>query len=166
MRSTLRTILAGTFVVGVLDITEVILFYAFRDVKPIRILQSVAAGLLGRPAATSGGWRTAILGLALHFFIAGVVVTVYVLASRKIGLLVRHPILMGAAYGLAVCAFMQYVVLPMSATSGGMPRSWIILANLLFAHVFCVGIPSALVAAHGLRSGSLRRSAGSPSSQP
>ncbi len=164
--SAARTILTGTFVVGVLDITEVILFYAFRDVKPMRILQSVASGLLGRPAATSGEWKTAILGLALHFFIAGVVVAVYYFASRNIGLLVRHPVIAGAAYGIGVFLFMQYAVLPMSAAGGGgLPRAWI-LANALFAHVFCVGIPAALVSAYGLRSGSFRRSAGSPSSQP
>ena len=140
-----KSILTGTLVVGVLDITEVIIFYAFRDVKPTRILQSVATGLLGRDAF-QGGLRTALLGLALHFFIAFCVVAVYHLASRKIGLLTRRPLLMGALYGLAVFAVMNFVVLPLSAA--GPPRfslsRWAIVANLLFAHIFCVGIPTAL----------------------
>jgi len=42
---------------------------------PIRIFQS-ASGLLGR-AAFSGGLRTAILGGALHYFIAFMIVVPY-----------------------------------------------------------------------------------------
>jgi uncharacterized membrane protein YagU involved in acid resistance len=140
----MRPILLGTLVVGALDIAEVILFYAFRDVKPIRILQSVATGLLGRDAF-KGGIPTAILGLALHFFIAFVVVTVYYLASRRLEVLRRHPAIAGAIYGLLVYAFMNFAVLPLSAAGPPNFSSWPAVANGLFAHVFCVGIPAAVM---------------------
>lgn len=146
----LRTILTGTLVVGALDIGEVIAFYyAFRDVAPMRILQSVAAGVYGRDGARSGGWKTALVGLALHFFIAFCVFTVYYLASRRFHFLTRHPILSGIAYGLGVYIFMSWVVVPMSAIGGSGPRVWWAIANGLFAHLFCIGIPTALISRWG-----------------
>lgn len=49
-----RALLVGTLAVGVLDILDAIVFFALRGAQPIRILQSIAAGLLGR-AAFAGG---------------------------------------------------------------------------------------------------------------
>ena len=137
----------GALVVGILDIAEVIVFYAvWRDVKPLRILQGVAAGLLGRDPAFMGGTRTALIGLLIHFCIAFVVVAIYHLAAAKISALWRYPLVMGVLYGLAVYAVMNFAILPL--TPGGPPRlsPWPVVANGLFAHVFCVGIPTALTA--------------------
>lgn len=142
-----RKILLGTLVVGVLDITEVIIFYAlWRDVSPIRIFHSVAAGLLGRQAATAGGVRTALLGLAIHFCIAFVVVLLYHLAVSRVRALAAHPFVFGPLYGIVVYLMMNFVVLPM--TAAGPPRltPWPVVANGLFAHLFCVGLPAALTA--------------------
>jgi hypothetical protein len=139
-----RQLALAALVVGTLDIGEVILFYGLRGVAPIRVVQGVATGLYGR-ASFQGGLRTALIGLALHFFIATVVVSVYHFASRRIALLRRAPVAMGTFYGLLVYAFMNAVVLPLSAA--GPPKMVLpIVANLLFAHVFCVGIPTALLA--------------------
>jgi hypothetical protein len=54
-----------------------------RGTRPgsIRIRQSIASGLLGRHAF-AGGWQTAALGVLLHFFIAFVIVLVFVLVAR------------------------------------------------------------------------------------
>jgi uncharacterized membrane protein YagU involved in acid resistance len=140
----IRQLALAALVVGTLDIGEVTLFYWLRGVAPIRVVQGVATGLLGR-ASFQGGIRTALLGLALHFFIATVVVCVYHITSRKIALLRRSPIAMGVLYGLLVYAFMNAVVLPLSAA--GPPKFMLpMVLNGLFAHVFCVGIPTALLA--------------------
>ena len=139
-----RQLALAALVVGTLDIAEVTLFYWLRDVAPIRVVQGVAVGLLGR-ASFQGGIRTALLGLALHFFIATVVVCVYHFASRRIAVLRRAPIVMGVLYGLAVWAVMNAVVVPLSAA--GPPKFLLpVVLNGLFAHVFCVGIPTALLA--------------------
>lgn len=141
----MKRILLATLVVGALDITEIMVFLGIRGIAPIRILQSVAAGLVGRSAAYAGGIPTALLGLALHFFIAGVVVCVYFFGSRKIVALREAPIIMGAVYGLLVYLFMNLVVLPLSAV--GPPKFTLTgVLNQLFAHVFCIGIPTALFA--------------------
>jgi hypothetical protein len=56
-----------------------------------------------------------MLGTLIHFFIAGCVVTTYYVASRRIRLLVERPFLCGAMYGILFYAFMNYVVIPLSA---------------------------------------------------
>jgi hypothetical protein len=140
-----RAILYGWLTVGTLDILDAILFWYFRvQAPPMRILQSVAAGLLGRETATSGGWPTALLGLALHYFIAFVVVTVFFLASRKLRFLVRRPVLWGIVYGLAVYCVMYYVVMPLSAVGWPKTPALVVLINNLGIHAFGVGLPSAL----------------------
>src|SRR5690349_20647933 len=99
----MRRAFIGGLVVGVIDISDAILFWAiYRGIPPMRIFHSIAAGLLGRERASAGGISTAILGGFLHFFIATVVVLVYYVASGVIPALVKHPVIFGLLYGFAV----------------------------------------------------------------
>ena len=141
-----NAILRGTLIVGVLDISEVIVFYLFRGVSPARILKGIAAVPLGRDAALNGGAAVALFGLVLHFFVAFTVVTIFVLASRRIDWLTRHPWITGPLYGIAVHLLMSRVFVPL--VTGRPPRTqeWWMIANALFAHIFCVGLPAALIA--------------------
>ena len=139
----------GGLVAGVLDILDPIVIHGLRGVPPIRILQSVASGLLG-PDAYSGGWPTAGLGLGLHFLIACTAAAVYVLASRRLRVLVTRPIVCGLAYGLVVWAVMRFGVLPLSAfRTGPFTVDWM-LVNALGIHMLGVGLPIAF-AARGAR---------------
>lgn len=152
--SGVRAVLFGGLTVGILDISDAIVFWFLRaDVPPMRILQSVAAGLLGRQAARAGGWPTALLGLLLHFFIATTVVLVYNLASRRLALLTRRPIVCGLAYGLLVYLVMYYVVVPLSAAGRGIPdmSPLPVLANNVLIHMLGIGLPSAFFAAWAAR---------------
>ena len=134
----------GGLVVGVLDIADAFIFFGLRGARPVRILQSIAAGLLGRQSF-AGGWQTAALGLALHFFIATTIVAVFVLASRRLPVLVRAPVVTGLTYGVAAWLVMNFVVLPLSAA--GQPTfRWPIVTNGILIHMFGVGLPSALFA--------------------
>ena len=105
------TILTAGLVVGVLDISSAFVIWWQRGVGARRGLQGIAAGLLGENAY-NGGLVTAGLGLALHFFVAFVVVSVFYLASRKIQLLTIHPIVSGVLYGIGVYLVMYWFVLP------------------------------------------------------
>jgi len=128
---------------GVLDMTQACLAWGIQDgVAPVRIFQSVAAGVLGR-AAFQGGWRTATLGLALHFFISFSAAAVYYAASRKIKFLTEHAIIAGLLFGEAVFWFMRYVVIPLSATTSG-PFSMATLLTGPIGHMFLVGLPISL----------------------
>jgi hypothetical protein len=110
----------------------------------------VAAGLLGREAARASGIPTALLGLAIHIFVAGAVFTTYLALSGKVGLLARRPLLCGPLYGLLVYLFMYRVVMPLSAI-GLIAQSPPMMWNGIFAHVACVGLPAALVASWARR---------------
>ncbi|HUG37124.1 MAG TPA: hypothetical protein VML54_09260 [Candidatus Limnocylindrales bacterium] len=145
-----RFVVAGGLVAGAFDIVYACAFWSWKaGVPPRRILQSVAAGLLG-PASFEGGAATAALGLGLHFFNALVMSAAYYLVATRWPLLRRRPVLCGAAYGLLLYAVMSYVVVPLSAAGpGSKDPQWIALS--VAVHVFLVGIPIALITrrAHG-----------------
>lgn len=141
----------GTLVVGSVDLAYAILFWTPRGVAPIRIFQSIAAGVLGQDSFR-GGLSTAILGAGLHYFISLGIVVAYWLAARSFRLLTRHPIIYGAAYGVMVYLFMNLVVVPLSAALR--PRfllSWIVCSVIV--HAFLIGVPAALFARAAVRSG-------------
>ena len=146
-----RTILLGGLTVGILDILDAFIFFGLRGARAERILQAIAAGVLGRDAAIAGGYRTALLGLFLHFVIATGVAATYYLVSYRWSLLIRHPVISGMLYGILVFFIMQLVVLPLSATSGSgrLIPSGIVLVNALLIHMLGVGLPAALFTARG-----------------
>src|SRR5262245_6020097 len=138
---TSKAILWGGLMCGVMDMTAACIFYGvLRGNPPIRIMQSVATGLLGL-AAYDGGIATAALGLFLHFTIAFGAATVFYFASRKLPVMIRYTILSGLLYGIAVFFFMQLVIVPLSA----FPHKghWTLkgLVTGITIHMFCVGLP-------------------------
>ena len=64
-----KSMLLGGVCAGVLDFIGACVSNYSRGVTPLRIAQSIASGLLGR-AAFEGGYKTAALGVVLHFIIA------------------------------------------------------------------------------------------------
>jgi hypothetical protein len=96
----------GGLACGVLDITAALVVYGSFGLKPVRLLQGIAGGLLG-PRTYNGGIATALLGLVCHFVIAFSAAAVFVAASRVAPFLVRYAVLSGALYGIAVYFFMN-----------------------------------------------------------
>lgn len=139
-----RAIALGGLLAGLGDITFA--FVVWRSVGPVRVLQSVASGLLGS-AAREGGLATAALGAVLHFTIAFIWATVFWLASRRLKVLVRHPVVCGLLYGAVVYGFMYCVVLPLSAIHAKLPNDASAILLSLAGHMLLVGLPIALVAA-------------------
>ncbi|MDR0183336.1 hypothetical protein [Lysobacter arvi] len=138
----------GGLLAGTLDLVYATGFWALRDVPAQRILQSIAAGALGR-AAFAGGWTTALLGLSLHCLIAAAMGLAYAFAARDVPALRDRPWRYGALYGLVLYAFMNFVVVPLSASprGGALPMSWV--AWSVVAHVVLVGWPCAWFARRG-----------------
>ena len=141
-----RAVLAGGLAAGTLDILAAFVVYGLRGAAPLRILQSIASGLVGADAFR-GGLRTAALGLALHFVIATVAAGVYYAASGRLAILVTRPVLSGLVYGIVVYVVMNFVVLPLSAVAKR-PFAPGIAAIILVVHMVCVGLPIALVVRH------------------
>jgi predicted neutral ceramidase superfamily lipid hydrolase len=139
---TFRTIITAGLVVGVLDISSAFVIWWQRGVGARRGLQGIAAGLLG-PNSYNGGLVTAGLGLALHFFVAFLVVSVFYTASRKIEFLTIHAVVSGVLYGIGVYLVMYWLVLPMA-----FPLFRHRVGNDLLAvaiHISLIGLPCALI---------------------
>jgi uncharacterized membrane protein YagU involved in acid resistance len=143
--SAARTILHAGFVAGCCDITAALIVYCkIVPTTPMRLLQGIAAGLLGRQAAYAGGGKTAALGFICHFVIALGAAAVYFALTRMLPFLNRNLILSAAIWGTVVYFFMQYVVLPLSRI--GMPRFNVRFTIIgLVIHFFCIGLSIAAI---------------------
>jgi hypothetical protein len=141
----LAAVLAGGLTAAVLDITYAFIAFGLRGASPMEILQSVAAGLLGK-ASYAGGVAAAALGGVLHVAIALVMAAVYVVASRFLPTLNRRPWLWGPAYGFGCYVVMNFVVLPLRFGPRPAPDLDVLLGGVAI-HMFGVGLPIALFAA-------------------
>lgn len=148
MNRKLAAFLAGGFIAGTLDISYAIIFsYVRSSVPPARLLQSVAAGLLGRENSFAGGYETAGVGLALHFFIAFSWTAAYFIAAALARVLARYTLIFGSLYGVIIYAVMNKVVIPLSRIpprTVPMPR--VVLISGLLVHMFLIGVTIALAA--------------------
>lgn len=157
---TQATIIKGTLIAGTLDILSAFVFSAIpggdashfaEKFNPAKVLRGVAAGPFGDGMAT-GGAGAAALGLLTHYTLMTVMVTVFVLAAKRIPFLTQQPIVSGIGYGLIVYLFMYWVVLvnrfPGAEARLGTPWG---IGNALFSHLLLVGIPIALVTANAFR---------------
>lgn len=132
----------GGLVVGCLDLTYAIVVYS--PSAPILIPQTIASGVLGQ-ASYAMGTQSAVLGVALHFFIATCVAAVYYFASFALVPLVRKPVVSGMIYGSIVYCVMHGLVLPLSNVAHrAIPPVYVITEFI--EHAFFVGLPVALVA--------------------
>jgi len=144
-------VLAGGLVAGALDITYACVFWALKaDVPAQRIFQSVAAGLLGK-GSFDGGWSTAGLGLALHFFIATLMSLTYYLVARSWPALWRRAVRSGILYGLLLYGIMNYIVVPLSAAGGGGRKAPVWVGLSIVVHMFLIGLPIALFTRQAMR---------------
>ena len=140
----LQPIFWGGLIAGTLDIIAACVSAWLRGgTSPVRVLQFIASGLLGAQSFT-GGAKTAILGLALHFMIATVATALFYVASRKFLFLIEQPVVTGLLYGILVYAFMNFVVIPLSAVAQRPATLSGRIIGLLII-MFCIGLPIALI---------------------
>lgn len=140
----LLAIFWGGLACGVFDITQACIAWGLQNhLPPMRIFQSVAAGLLG-PKSFQGGISTAALGLFLHFVIAFSWAAIYYIASRKLTFMVESPVIAGLLYGELVWLVMNCVVIPLSALHHGPRFDKASIITGPIGHLFLVGLPIAL----------------------
>lgn len=167
MKNGLVATLVGGILGGALDIIYAFIAYGPLSfgVTPMQVLQSVAAGAIGREASRAGEWNTALLGLGLHFFIALGMAAVFVGASSVVKVLRTRALLCGFLYGFLLYVAMNYIIVPLSAAGanlhfaasfaevserlqnsfsevrggGGGGHTWLIFGTL-FAHTVLVGM--------------------------
>ena len=153
-RSLAPPILIGTLLAGTLDILAAIGLTLFYGGDPMRMLRGVAAGPF--PGATEWGTGGSLLGLAVHFTLMAIMVTLFVLAAARLRRLWEQPLLWGTLYGLATYVVMNLLVVPLRWPERFPPSTRAIITQL-FCHIVLVGIPIALVAARHFRSRSAFR---------
>jgi uncharacterized membrane protein YagU involved in acid resistance len=140
----LKAILWAGLVAGIFDITFACVMWAMRGRGVVWVLQSVAGGLLGRESFNQGA-GSAALGLILHFSIAFVWAVLFFLASRKLALLTRHPVVCGVLYGAIIYLVMYCIVLPNSAYHSRLPNELQSIVINLLGHMILIGLPISLL---------------------
>jgi hypothetical protein len=142
--SALRTVLLAGCVAATIDIVFAFVFFGWTlGITPVRVLQSVATGWYGR-ASFEGGLTTAAVGLVSHYFILIVAAWFYYLASRRLSLLNRAPLVSGIAFGVAVYIAMTFVIVPLSATPARALTLSIVSAGQFLIHPV-IGIAIAMI---------------------
>jgi hypothetical protein len=143
--SAIGTVLWIGLVAGTLDITDALIFSGLRGTTPTIVFQYIASALIG-PKAFDLGASSVFLGGALHYFIALTWTVIFFVASRKLPILGRRPILSGVLYGGVVYLFMNMVVIPLSrlpkAESG---PTLISVVNGVLAVVLFIGLTISLL---------------------
>jgi hypothetical protein len=109
-----KLVVAGGLAIAATDLIYCVLFWSPQGVSPARLLQSIAAGALGR-ASFHGGVATALLGAGFQWFIGSCQVLAYAIAARRLPLLREHPRRYGIAYGMLLYLVMNDIVVPLSA---------------------------------------------------
>ena len=126
--------------------------YVSYGYAPARLLKGVAGGLLGR-SAVEGGFSTAALGFLMHFTMALTVAAIFYALSRRLPLpqKLSRVVAVGLLYGAAIFAVNNFATAPFlswvrslylhTPISFKPPMGW----SQLVIHLFCVGLPIALV---------------------
>lgn len=143
--SLMWAIVQAWLIAGSLDITAATIHFLLRGgANPLRLLQFIASGILGKDAF-AGGIATALVGLLLHYTIALIWTTLFFLVAARAPMLVQNVVVSGVMYAILVWCIMNFAVLPLSnaAKQPVNPLQSLIGAAIL---VLCIGIPIAYFA--------------------
>ncbi len=147
MANAVSSVVRIGLIAGTLDISENLIFNAFRHITPIMIFQYIASGLTGR-WAFSAGVMSVVLGAGIHYSIALIWTAVYYGASRWWGVLARRPVMCGLVYGAVVYLVMNLAVLPLTRVPHA--RAAMTLSSRIsgvLALLLCIGLTIALLTA-------------------
>jgi hypothetical protein len=138
-------LLSAAVVAAVLDLGFAVLFWATEGVPATRVLQSIAAWLMG-PAAYQGGIATAVLGSALYLALMWALAALYSGLSRSFPRLVRQPLRFGLAYGALMYGLVFHVAVPLFTAAGPASQRPDWIAACVAAYMVLVGLPCAWAA--------------------
>jgi hypothetical protein len=153
--SYVSAVLLGGSIAGLLDIVFAISFAAYNGTPPVRLLQIVASGVLGK-AAFDGGVPAAILGLAFHFVMSWLWAGAFVAMATIVPALTRRPVISGIAFGILVFLAMRLVVLPLSAFPYPVAFKPLATTLDLLSHTLLFGLPIAWGTRRALRGATVK----------
>jgi hypothetical protein len=144
MSPALKTILIAGFLTGLLDATAAMVQAGINDISPERVWKYVASGAIGSSAFT-GGAGVVVLGLFCHFTIAFIFTVTFFFLYPFIRPFAPHIIITGILWGIVVWLTMHFVVTPLSSIPPRKPFDFVKALPQIGIHMFCVGLPMALV---------------------
>jgi len=138
-----RPVLIGGLVIALADMAFAItVWFSWTAAGFVKVFQTIAVGVLGK-ASYDGGVGSALLGAALHLFMATLFVAAFTWVAQRNRALLRRPFVMGPAYGVLLYVVMNFVVMPLSRV-GASPSfnhldwiTWSVIAHMVFGTV-CV----------------------------
>jgi len=138
-------------IAGTLDISENLVFNAFRHITPAMIFRYIASGLLGMEAIRGGAGMIA-LGVAIHYTIALTWTALYFFSALQWRVLVRRPVACGLIYGALVYIVMNFAVLPLTRVPHSHAAASVASrVSGMLALLFCIGLTVALLTAREQR---------------
>ena len=138
-------------IAGTLDISENLIFNAFRHITPAMIFRYIASGLLGM-GAIHGGASMIALGVAIHYTIALTWTALYFFSALQWRVLVRRPVACGLIYGALVYIVMNFAVLPLTRVPHSHAAASVASrVSGMLALLFCIGLTVALLTAREQR---------------
>ncbi len=138
-----KKVLLIALIAGTLDGLAAVIFLGKMNLTGV--FQYIASAILG-PAAFSGGIKTALIGLALHYFIAFSFALVFTIASTKTPVLRKNIILSGIIYGIIVWTIMTLFIVPLTKIPAAPFNYERAILNVVIL-IFCIGLPISYLSA-------------------
>ncbi|HMJ68229.1 MAG TPA: hypothetical protein VK508_05015 [Cyclobacteriaceae bacterium] len=145
-KNTKKAIFLAWLLVGTLDITSASINYMIGGGKtPVNVFVYISSGIFGADAFQMDRTSMAILGLALHYFIAFCWTFIFFTIYPRLPFLSKNRLLTGIGYGIFIWTMMSQIVVKLSSTPKG-PFS--LSGAVINAGILCVaiGIPLSYIA--------------------
>jgi predicted neutral ceramidase superfamily lipid hydrolase len=133
----IKKIFFTTLVAGTLDGLTAVIFLG--KMNFMGVFQYIASAIFGKEAF-AGGIETALIGLALHYFIAFSFTLVFTIASTKTSALKQNIILSGIIYGIIVWTIMTLLIVPLTKIPAAPFNYEQAILNVVIL-IFCIGLP-------------------------
>jgi hypothetical protein len=144
-KSTLRAIIILGLIVGTLDILSAIVDYYIATRKgPSNIFKYIASAILDKQAF-SGSTRIIVLGLFMHYLIAFLFTTLFVVLYRNARFMTGNKLIVGLCYGVLIGVIMNFIVVPLSLTPKA-PYQGLKVVKAFLILICIIGLPLAFLA--------------------
>jgi len=142
----IKKLLFTALVAGTLDGLAAVIFLG--KMNFMGVFQYIASAIFGKEAF-AGGIETALIGLALHYFIAFSFTLVFTIASTKTSMLRQNIILSGIIYGVVVWSIMNLLIVPLTKIPAAPFNYERAILNAVIL-IFCIGLPISYLTARKL----------------
>ncbi|MBB6237742.1 putative membrane protein YagU involved in acid resistance [Pedobacter sp. AK013] len=132
-----KKVLLIALIAGTLDGTAAVIFLG--KMNFMKVFQYISSAIMG-PEAFAGGIKTALIGLAFHYFIAFSFTLVFTIASTKTPVLRKNIILSGIIYGIVVWTIMPLLIVPLTKIPAAPFHYERAILNVVIL-IFCIGLP-------------------------